>query len=394
MSPNRTRLAADVDLFDDAALDDPYPYYRQLRDLGPAAYLTRHDMWFLSRYDRVREALLDWQSFSSAAGVGLNAIINAAWADTVVGADPPVHTERRRVYTDQLSPRHIKPVTDTIQARAAAVAERLTEQAEFDAVTELAHDLPVHVVMDLIGWPLQGRDQLLSWASGSFNVAGPANERMLASLPRLEGLVRYLTEVATKDQLAPGSFGAAVYEAVERGTMTTEESIGLMIGYATPALDTTINAIGSGMWLFATNPEQWAAVRADPSLIPSAFNEIVRMESPVQFFTRTTTREIDLGQGAVLPAGSRVLHSYGAANRDERHFPDPERFDVARNPSDHLGFGYGVHACPGQALARLEAHALFAALARRVSRIEVAAEPERELNNITRGFAHVRIRVG
>jgi cytochrome P450 len=269
----------------------------------------------------------------------------------------------------------------------------LIAQGEFDAVTEFAHDLPVHVVMDLIGWPMEGRDQLLSWASGSFNVAGPMNERMLTSLPRLEGMVQYLTEVATKDNLAPGSFGAAVYEAVERGAMTTEESIGLMISYATPALDTTINAIGSGMWLFATHPEQWRALRSDPSLVPSAFNEVVRMESPVQFFSRMTTKEVDLGEGVVLPSGARVLHSYGAANRDERHFPDPDRFDIRRNPTDHLGFGYGVHACPGQALARLEAHALLSALAARAESIELAGEPERELNNITRGFAHVPIRV-
>lgn len=251
----------------------------------------------------------------------------------------------------------------------------------------------MHVVMDLIGWPMEGRDQLLSWASGSFNAAGPQNERMLASLPRLQGLVTYLTEVATADNLTPGSFGAAVYEAVERGNIAAEDAVGLMIGYATPALDTTINAVGSGMWLFAMHPDQWDAVRADPTLIPGAFNEIVRLESPVQFFSRVTTTEVDLGEGVVLPSGARVLHSYGSANRDERHFTSADTFDVHRNPTDQLGFGYGAHGCPGQALARLEAHALFRALAERVERIELAGVPVRDLNNITRGFARVPVRV-
>jgi cytochrome P450 len=390
----RPSIDSDLDLFCDEALDDPYPRYAALRDLGPATYLTRHQLWFLSRYEQVREALLDWKTFSSAEGVGLNEIINEAWAETVVAADPPVHTERRRVYSEQLSPRHIKPVTDTIDRRADEVADRLVKQGSFDAVVDFAQDLPVHVVMDLIGWPMEGRDQLLSWASGSFNAAGPQNERMLASLPRLQGLVTYLTEVATADKLTPGSFGAAVYEAVERRNIAAEDAIGLMIGYATPALDTTINAIGSGMWLFATHPDQWDAVRVDPTLIPGAFNEIVRLESPVQFFSRVTTAQVDLGEGVVLPAGARVLHSYGSANRDERHFDSADTFDVHRNPTDHLGFGYGAHGCPGQALARLEAHALFRALAERVERIELAGVPVRDLNNITRGFARVPVRVG
>lgn len=374
MMDTRTKVSSDVDLFSDEALHHPYAHFKTLRDLGPAAYLTAHELWFLCRYDQVRQALLDWETFSSAKGVGLNGIINEAWADTVVAADPPVHTQRRRVYSEQLSPRHIKPVTDTIDRRADEIVDRLVSQGTFDAVTDFAHDLPVHVVMDLIGWPMEGRDQLLSWASGSFDAAGPQNARMLASLPRLEGLVKYLAEVATSDSLTPGSFGAGVYAAVERGDIAADEAIGLMIGYATPALDTTINAIGSGMWLFATHPDQWDAIRADPTLVPGAFNEIVRLESPVQFFSRVTTTEVDLGEGVILPEDARVLHSYGSANRDERHFASPDTFDVHRNPTDHLGFGYGAHGCPGQALARLEAHALFRALAERVDRIELVGD--------------------
>jgi cytochrome P450 len=159
------------------------------------------------------------------------------------------------------------------------------------------------------------------------------------------------------------------------------------------AFDTTISTIASGMWLFATNPDQWDAVRADPSLVPNAVTEIVRLESPIQYFSRVTTREVDLGDGVVIPAGARVLHSYGAANRDERHFPDPDRFDVHRGALDHLAFSYGTHACAGQGLARLEAHAVFSALAKRVTRIELTGEPARAVNNITRGFARVPVAI-
>ncbi|WP_052425131.1 cytochrome P450 [Streptomyces fulvoviolaceus] len=126
---------------------------------------------------------------------------------------------------------------------------------------------------------------------------------------------------------------------------------------------------------------------------PSALNEIVRIESPVQVFSRVTTRDVDLGEEVVIPSGARVLHSYGAANRDKRHFPDPDRFDITRNPVDHLGFGYGNHGCAGQGLARLEVHAVLKAMAARVQRIELAGEPVPALSNITRGFRNLPVRV-
>jgi cytochrome P450 len=199
--------------------------------------------------------------------------------------------------------------------------------------------------------------------------------------------------VVAAEDLTPGGFGWTVLGAHKRGEIPVEAAVGLLAGYVVAAFDTTINAIASGTWLFATDPGQWDALRADPSLVPSAVNEIVRMESPIQHFSRVTTRDVDLGEGVVIPAGRRVLHSYASANRDERHYPAPDTFDVRRNPADHLAFSYGIHACAGQGLARMEAHAVFTALAARVRRIELDGEPVRALNNITRGFTHLPVRV-
>jgi cytochrome P450 len=168
--------------------------------------------------------------------------------------------------------------------------------------------------------------------------------------------------------------------------------VGLLAGYVVAAFDTTINLVANGVWLFANHPDQWSALRAEPSLMPFAINEILRMESPIQCFSRVTTRDVDLGDGVVIPAGARVINSYAAANRDERHYPDPDAFDVRRKSADHLSFSYGIHACAGQGLARLEATAVFKALADRVTRIEPDGEPVRALNNITRGFAHLPVR--
>jgi cytochrome P450 len=184
-----------------------------------------------------------------------------------------------------------------------------------------------------------------------------------------------------------------MHAAAARGDIPREVVPIALTGILHASLDTTINAMSSLLMLFAQNPDQWDIVRQDKSLVPSAFLEGLRLESPIQFFSRATTRDVDLGEGVVIPADSRVVHSYGAANRDERRYADPDRFDVHRNPTDHLAFDHGTHSCPGRTLATMEAQALFTALAERVETIELVGEPTRELNNSTRGYASMPIRI-
>jgi cytochrome P450 len=215
---------------------------------------------------------------------------------------------------------------------------------------------------------------------------------MRAALPRLEAMMTLIAEIYDAGTLAPGGFGSTIADAARRGEIPRDAAIGLLAGYVVAAFDTTINGIASGVWLFATHAEQWEQLRADRALVMRAFNEILRMETPIQNFSRVTTRDVDIGDGVVIPAGARVIVSYASANRDERHFDDPERFDIRRNRMDHLAFGFGNHGCAGQGLARLEAHAVFKALASRVSRFELAGSPARQINNITRGFAHIPAR--
>jgi cytochrome P450 len=393
MTTTPASIESDIDLFSDEALTDPYPLYKQLQELGPATYLTKHDVWFLSRYEEVRAALLDAKTFSSRQGVGLNPAINEAWANAIISMDPPEHTPVKKLMMDRLGPRQIQRASEEIDERADKLVEQIVARGSIDGVADVAYALPVNVIMDLVGWPENERDNLLEFAAGSFDCVGPMGERVQAALPKLASTVEYVTEIYESNRMAPGSFGDSVTQAARDEKITKDAAIGLLLAYVTAALDTTINGVASGMWLFAHHPDQWDIVRSDPSLIRSAFNEILRMESPVQFFSRVTTREVDRGDGVVLPEGARVLHSYGAANRDGRQYPDPDRFDVTRNPLTHLAFGVGAHACVGQSLARLEADAVFNALARRVRTIEPAGEPTRALNNVTRGFASVPLRV-
>lgn len=387
-----TPPTTDIDLFTDETLTDPYPVYRYLRDLGPAVRLGRHDVWFIGRHDTVRAALADWQTWSSAEGVGLNPIINEAWKNALICVDPPVHTHMRTLITDRLGPRQLEGVQQTLVRRADQLAARITAQGEFDAVTDVAHDLPIGVIMDLIGWPDDVRPGLLDLAAGSFDACGPDNPRMRAALPRLEAMMAFIADTCDRGRLAEGGFGWTVAEAARRGEIPREAAIGMLAGYVVAAFDTTIAAIANGLVRFAENPAQWDRLCAEPALLPSAFNEIVRIDTPIQGFARVATRDVDLGDGVVVPAGARAFVSYGSASRDERRFPEPDRFDIGRRPLDHLGFGLGVHGCAGQSLARMEAHAVFSALSRRVRRFELLAPPERQLNNVIRCHARVRLR--
>jgi hypothetical protein len=161
-----------------------------------------------------------------------------------------------------------------------------------------------------------------------------------------------------------------VFDAAARGDITEMQGPSLLLDYINPSLDTTIGAISHLLRLLADNPDQWDLLRADPALIPHAINETLRVESPVRGFTRVATADHRIDEVA-LPRGARVLMLFGSANRDERKWIDPERFDITRKPSDHLGFGFGIHSCVGMNLARLEMRCLLEAMIPRVARIDV-----------------------
>lgn len=393
MAAVMNEFESDIDLFTDEALLNPFPLYRKLRDLAPAAYLTKYQMWFLGRYDQLRAALGDWKTFSSAQGVLLNPVLNEAWRGALICVDPPVHTEQRKLYMSRLSPMALKPIGETVQRRADELAQQLVKKGQFDGVTELAHDLPVNIIMDLIGWPNEVRPKLLSLATGSFDACGPIGPRMEHGLGRNKAMMDLVAETYDNKAFTPGGFASTIAEAGHRGEITREEAIALLVGYVVAAFDTTINAMASGVWLFAENPDQWDRLRADPSLITRAFNEIVRMESPLQNFSRVTTRDVELDEGITIPKGDRVIVSYAAANRDERHFPNPDKFDIGRANADHLAFSGGNHGCAGQSLARMEGHAVFLALAKYAKGFRLAGTPKREINNITRGFLHLPLEI-
>ncbi|MET0453525.1 MAG: cytochrome P450 [Mycobacterium sp.] len=383
---------SDVDLFSDEVLDTPYQAFSILRDEAPAVWLSRLNSWAVPRYDGVRDVLGNWERYSAAKGVGLNDQVNDMSIDTVLASDPPLHDTLRGVLAESLSPRAIRSLSDQIRSRADELVAALAQEGSFDAVAQLAQVFPPSIVADLLGIPESVRPRLLPWGDAMFNSLGPANGRMTASMPALAEMFQWAHSVHP-EELAEGSMGRAVYEAADAGRIERAHAPQLLAAYTAAAMDTTVNSIGSAIWLFSRFQDQWDAVKADRSLIPAAFNEVLRVESPVHYFTRVATDDNDI-DGVRIGAGDRVLIMYGSANRDERHYGDTAAdFDITRDASDHVGFGYGLHACAGQAFARMEAHALLGALADRVERFDVVGPVVRHLNNTVRGLESLPVSI-
>jgi cytochrome P450 len=382
------------DLFTDAVLAQPHEHFRALRDLGPIVWLEAHDMYAIPRYEEARAALIDSETFCSGRGVALNEVMNGIGAGrSTLMTDGELHEHLRRVLARNITPRALRSLNDQVDALAAALVRQLVDRGRFDAVVDLARALPLKVVPDLVGWPTDGRDQLLAWAGATFELFGPMNERASRAMPLAQAMYAFADETAATGNLRPGSVGAGVIDAARNGDLEPDRVSPLLVGYLVPSLDTTISAIGSAMWLLATHPDQWEALQADPSLVPNTFNETLRLESPIRAFSRVTTTETRVGD-VDIPADARVAIFYAAANRDERRFARPDEFDIARsNAGEHLGFGLGAHSCAGQGLARMEAHAVLRAIVDQVESLELNGAPTRALNNVINAWASLPVTV-
>lgn len=385
--------ACDLDPFDPSFLAEPHAGHAQLRDLGPVVWMVRYNVAAVARHAEVRQVLLDWESFSSARGVGMEDLYRhdrQRLPSVILETDPPVHSASRGVLAKALAPARMKRFAQDVEAKVDALIDWVLAQREVDAVSDLAEALPLAVFPDLLGIPDEGRERLLPHADLMFNSFGPRNALFQASLAGAAH--QWIEEVGKLEHLTPGSLGAEIHTiAGERGYDPLEASK-LVRALLQAGLDTTVNGISAVLLHLSNNPKQWASLRADPALASAAFDEAVRLESPVQTFFRTVARPAELG-GFVLEPGTKVLMLLGAANRDPRRFEAPDKYMIGRPAGDHVGFGTGIHHCIGRPLAKLEVETLLRRMAVRVERIEPLGPPVRRLNNTVRGLASLPVRL-
>lgn len=382
----------DGDLYADEVIRDPYPIYERLRELGPVVWLSQLQVYALPRYAEVAGVLRQPKRFISSRGVSLNERTNRLLVGSTLNSDPPEHDATRAITSAPLLPGALEAITPRIRRAADGLVAELARRGRFDAVSDFAQILPVTIVAELVGLPDAARGKMLTWASATFNLFGPENERAKAAFDDLRDLKAFLDEHGTPDQLKPGGWAARIFDVgAERG-IPFEQCAQLMRDYINPSLDTTISSTGQAIKFFADAPEQWALVRQRPELIPNAVEEVVRLASPIRAFTRFVAEDCKIA-GVPIPQGARVMVMYASANRDERKFADPDRFDVTRDVHDHLGFGSGVHMCMGMHLARLEIVSLLQSLARRVKTLRLAGEPVVAMNNTIRAYASLPVEV-
>jgi cytochrome P450 len=390
-----SRPVSTVDPFSHAFLRDPYPHHEVLREAGPVVWLEQYGIWAMARHEQVRDALTDWRTYCSSAGVGLSDFRKEPpWRppSIILEADPPLHTRTRAVLTRILSPAAIKILRDTFEREAELLIAQLVERREFDGVADLAEAYPLKVFPDAVGISEEGRENLLPYGTMVFNSFGPRNDLFNQAMANAGPVRDWIMSKCSRAALAPGGLGMQIFAAVDAGELSEDEAGMLVRSFLSAGIDTTVYGLGNALYCLARYPEQWRALRENPNLIRGAFEEVLRFEAPVQTFFRTTTRAVDVA-GVHLGDGEKVLLFLAAANRDPRRWDRPDTFDVSRRAAGHMTFGTGIHGCVGQAVARLETEVILTALARRVASFELTAEPERRLNNTLRGFDTLPLRV-
>ncbi len=384
-----------IDPFSDELLTDPYDAHRALREAAPVVRLERYGVWAVARHADVDAALRDPATFCSSRGVGLiDFEKEPPWRppSLLLEADPPDHTVARKVITDVLSPRAVRSMRDTFRAEAERLVDELVGRGRFDGVADLAAVFPVKVFPDQLGLSRDGRENLLPYGSMVFNAYGPRNEHLIRSMEGGDAVREWITTQTRREALAPGGLGEQVHDRAEAAGYTPEQAGTLVRSFLSAGVDTTVHGIGNALYCFAEHPDQWRALREDPSRLRAAFEEVMRFESSVQIFFRTTTRATEI-DGSPIAAGEKVLLFLAAANRDPRQWDDPDAFEIGRRATGHVAFGAGIHACIGQMMARLEAEVVLEALLARVAELRPAGPPVRKLNNSLRGLASLPLEV-
>jgi 4-methoxybenzoate monooxygenase (O-demethylating) len=382
-----------LDPFADDFLAAPYPFYAELREAGPVVWLERYGLWTCARHAEVQAALSDWQTFSSAAGVGIDDFRRTKpWRppSLILEADPPLHSRSRTVMNRALSAKSMAGLRAGFKEAAEKLADELVARRRVDAIADIAEAYPLSVFPKAVGLGREGVENLLPYGAMVFNAFGPRNAHFEAVMAEAAKVVPWINAQCAREALSPAGLGAIIWAAVDTGEITAEEAPLLVRSLLSAGLDTTIVGIGNALYAFATSPAQWQALREKPALVRPAFDEVLRWESPIQTFFRTTTRTVDIG-GIEIPEDAKVLLFLASANRDPRRWDEPECFDVNRRAAGHVAFGAGIHLCVGQMLARLEAEMLMTALAARVKCIDIVGEPQRKLSNSLRQFASLPV---
>lgn len=328
-----------------------YDVYRAMRDEHPVYRDERHRQYVITRYEDVTAVLQDTETFSNA-GVAESKLL----MPMIVYMDGTRHRSMRALLSRVFTPNRVAALESKIRASARCLLDTSARESRCNFMRSFASQLPSIVICDLIGIPEDRRPTFLESTEAMIETgpeAHPIAEPAGRIYKEFEVLLAQRREDPRDDLMS-----ALLAARLDGEGLTDDELLGFCFNLVIGGTDTTMNLIGSGAALLAAHPEQRRLLASDPGRIPMAVEEMLRIESPTQALPRRPTRDVEM-HGVVLPEGSRVLVSYGAANHDGRVFVEPEAFDITAERERHLAFGLGAHHCLGAALARLEARVAF-----------------------------------
>ena len=340
---------------------DPHPIWKRLRDEAPLYYNEQHDFYAVSRFADVDAFSRDPQTFCSSHGTVMEMITaEPTEMEIMIFMDPPEHTRYRRLVSKAFTPRRMMVLEEDIRRLCARLLDAQVGMSSFDYVEDFGARVPAYVIAALLGVPEEDRDMVRGWIDESFHLDPELGMYNDVSAEAMGQMMEYVTAQLVERQTSPRDDmftdlvnGEIVDEDGElrRLTLPQASSFALLIGSA--GTETVARLLGWAALTLDDNPDQRVELAADASLIPNAVEELLRHEAPSPVQSRWCTADVEV-HGQTIPANSKVVMITGSAGRDERAFPDADRFDIHRNIDHHLSFGYGIHFCLGAALARME----------------------------------------
>ncbi|MBI5720401.1 MAG: cytochrome P450 [Burkholderiales bacterium] len=382
--------------------DDPHPFFDALRTHDPVHALAPNSV-LLTRYDdllalyRSKDASSDKQKeFGAKFGAGTP--IHEHHTTSLVFNDPPLHTRVRRILMGALTQRAIARMEAGVTGLVDGLLDRLEASAEPDLIEDFAAQIPVEVIGNLLAIPHEERGPLRAWSLAILSALEPAPDAALLERANaaVGEFIAYLRTLLAGRARHPGDPEVDMLTRLmlgdAEGTLTGRELMHNCIFLLNAGHETTTNLIGNGVHALMRHRDQFDRLAAEPALITSAVEELLRYESPIQLNNRLTTAPVPVSDREIA-AGTFVTLAIGAANRDPAAFAEPHRLDIARKPNNHLAFGQGAHACSGMNVARMEGRIAIGALVKRFPRIEPAGTPERDRRVRFRGFRRLPVRV-
>ena len=387
-----------LDLTDPGFVADPYPFFARLRSESPLVWHEPSSQWLTLTFALTNAVLRDrrmgrlWQDKQPAERFEP---FNRLHRHQMMENEPPDHTRLRSLVTKAFARGHIERLRPRVQQIADDLLDRASAGGQFDLIADYAEPLPVLIIAELLGVPEEDHHLLRPWSAAivkmyeygrTADVEPPAVTASAEFYDYMRDLARVRRADPREDLV---SHLAAVEDGGER--LSADELVASAILLLNAGHEASVNSFGNGMVALLGHPEQLARLRADDALVPSAIEEMIRFDAPLQLFERTAREDVELGE-VTVPAGGKVAALLGAANRDPAVFESPDTFDIGRHPNHHIGFGAGLHHCIGAPLARMELQISLPTLLHRCPSLQLAGDPVRRQTFVLRGFESVPVR--